>query len=113
VSAGIYAALALHTLGQLISIYNWLRAATTVLTVLSLWGIRRKFPDLVRPFRVPGGRFGLWAVILLPIVMTYVTLRFSDPFAKKYGVVGLALGFVAYAVVWPFRKRAGKVEKSA
>jgi amino acid transporter len=112
VSAGIYAALALHTLGQLISIYNWLRAATTVLTVLSVWGIRRKFPELARPFRIPGGSFGLWSVIILPIVMTFVTLKYSDSFAKKYGVVGLALGLVAYAVVWPFRKRAGTMPKA-
>lgn len=112
VSAGIYAALALHTLGQLISIYNWLRAATTVLTVLSVWGIRRKFPELARPFRIPGGSFGLWSVIILPIVMTFVTLKYSDSFAKKYGVVGLALGLVAYAVVWPFRKRAGTMAKA-
>jgi amino acid transporter len=112
VSAGIYAALALHTLGQLISIYNWLRAATTVLTVLSVWGIRRKFPHLARPFRIPGGSIGLWSVIVLPIVMTFVTLRYSDSFAKKYGVVGLALGLVAYALVWPFRKRAGTISHS-
>ncbi|HEX3322624.1 MAG TPA: APC family permease [Terriglobales bacterium] len=112
VSAGIYAALALHTLGQLISIYNWLRAATTVLTVLSVWGIRRKFPNLARPFRIPGGSIGLWSVIVLPIVMTFVTLRYSDSFAKKYGVVGLALGLVAYALVWPFRKRAGTISHS-
>ena len=60
VSAAIYAALALHTLGQLVSIYIWLRAATTVLTVLAAWGLRKKYPDLPRAFRVPGGNIGLW-----------------------------------------------------
>src|SRR3984885_4453206 len=36
ISAAIYASLALNSLGELISIYVWLRAATTVLTVLSV-----------------------------------------------------------------------------
>ena len=54
ISAAIYASLALHTLGQLISIYNWLRAATTVMTVLAAWGLRHKRPDLPRAFVIPG-----------------------------------------------------------
>ena len=33
ISSAIYASLALNSLGELISIYVWLRAATTVLTV--------------------------------------------------------------------------------
>lgn len=111
VSAAIYAALALHTLGQLVSIYIWLRAATTVLTVLALWGLRKKYPDLPCAFRVPGGDVGLWIVIILPLGMTLVTLRYSDPFAQKYGAVALALGIVVYGALWPFRKRAGTLPR--
>jgi len=99
VSAAIYAALALHTLGQLISIYVWLRAATTVLTVLSGWGMRRKHPELARSFVVPGGQAGLYLAIVLPVLMTYVALRYSDPIAKRWGPVGLLLGLVAYGLV--------------
>src|SRR5438046_5930219 len=58
-SAAIYAALAQNTLGQLISIYAWLRAATTVMTVLSVWRLRSKRPDLRRAFTIPAGRLGL------------------------------------------------------
>jgi amino acid transporter len=99
VSAVIYASLALHTLGQLISIYIWLRAATTVLTVLSAWGMRRKYPDLARPFRIPGGRLGLWLSILLPVAMTYIALRYSDPIAQRWGPVALLLGLVVYGII--------------
>jgi amino acid transporter len=49
ISAAIYASLALHSLGELISIYVWLRAVTTVLTVLSAWGLRRKRPICREP----------------------------------------------------------------
>jgi amino acid transporter len=99
VSALIYAALAFHTLGQLISIYIWLRAAVTVLTVLAAWGMRRKFPDLPRAFRIPGGNVGLWLSILLPVAMTYVALRYSDEVARKWGPVALLVGLLAYGAV--------------
>jgi amino acid transporter len=98
-SSVIYAALAFHTLGQLISIYLWLRCATTVLTLFSAWGIRRKFPDLPRAFRIPGGALGLWAAILVPVSMTYVALRYSDPIAMKWGPVALLAGLLVYGLV--------------
>src|SRR5271154_685627 len=59
ISSAIYASLALNSLGELISIYVWLRAAPTVLTVLSGWGMRRKPPDRPRGFRIPAGNLGL------------------------------------------------------
>jgi amino acid transporter len=114
ISAAIYASLALHTLGQLISVYVWLRAATTVLTVLSAWALRRKRPDLPRAFRIPGGRLGLVYVVALPIVMTCIvmyTLRYSDPISLRWGPWALAAGpvvyFVYFVVKW-FGKRAGQ-----
>jgi amino acid transporter len=92
ISAAIYASLALHTLGQLISVYVWFRAATTVMTVLSAWGLRHKRPDLPRAFRIPAGSFGLVYVIALPTVMTIIALYFRDPVALRWGPWALAVG---------------------
>jgi len=108
ISAAIYAALALHTLGQLISIYNWLRAATTVMTVLAAWGLRRKRPELPRAFRIPGRRLGLTYVVVLPIAMTYIALRYSDPIGLRWGPWALALGPVVYLVTRWFANREAK-----
>src|SRR5258706_10660064 len=108
ISAAIYASLAFHTLGQLISIYIWLRAATTVMTVLSAWGLRRKRPDLPRAFRVPAGRLWLIYVIALPTIMTVIALYFSDPIAKRWGPWALVAGPVVYVIVNLFAKRAAK-----
>jgi amino acid transporter len=104
ISAAIYASLALHTLGQLISIYVWCRAATTVMTVLSAWGLRRKRPDLPRAFRIPAGGLGLVYVIALPTVMTVIALYFSDPVALRWGPWALAVGPIVYGVVKLFAK---------
>ena len=106
ISAAIYASLALHSLGELISIYAFLRGATTVLTVLSTWGLRRKRPDLPRTFRVPGGNLGLAYVIVTPLVMTVVALYNSEPIAKRWGPWALAAGPVVYVVVKWFARRA-------
>ena len=106
ISAAIYASLALHSIGELISIYGWLRGATTALTVLSAWGLRRKRPDLPRAFRIPGGNLGLIYVIVLPMAMTCVALGNSPKIAKLWGPCALAAGPVVYFVVKWFAKRA-------
>ena len=108
ISAAIYASLALHSLGELISIYAWLRGATTVLTVLSVWKLRSKRPDLPRAFRVPGGNLGLVYVIAMPLVMTCVALRYSATIAMRWGPCALAAGPVVYFVVKWFARRAGQ-----
>jgi amino acid transporter len=108
ISAAIYASLALRSLGELISIYAFLRGATTVLTVLSAWGLRRKRPDLPRAFRIPGGNLGLIYVIATPFAMTCVALFNSDPIAKRWGWAALAAGPACYFVVKWFAKRAAQ-----
>ncbi len=95
-SAVIYAALAWQSLAQLISVYIWLRSATTVLTVLSGWKLRRTRPDLPRSFTVPGGRLGLLYVVGAPVVMALVALLGSDRFGMIGGVIGIAVGSVVY-----------------
>jgi amino acid transporter len=106
ISAVIYASLALHSLGELISIYAFLRGASTVLTVISAWKLRRTHPDLPRAFRIPWGNFGLVYVIAMPVAMTGIALFNSEPIAKRWGPWALAAGPVVYFVVKWFAKRA-------
>jgi amino acid transporter len=99
VSASIYALLAWQSLGQLISVYIWLRSATTVLTVLSAWQLRRTRPEMARAFVIPGGRLGLIYVVAAPVVMSLVALLGSDRYAAIGGAIALVLGPVVYEVV--------------
>lgn len=105
-SAVIYALLAWQSLGQLISVYIWLRSATTVLTVLSGWKLRSTRPELQRSFRVPGGRAGLAYVVGAPVVMALVALLGSDRFSTIGGVIGLVVGPAVYAIGIRFRRHS-------
>jgi amino acid transporter len=99
VSGAIYAVLAIHSLTQLIIIYSWLRVATTVMTVLAAWQLRRKRPDLPRSFLIPGGSLGLLAAVAAVIVMSAVALLGSDKYGLRWGPVALAVGPLVYLVI--------------
>jgi len=99
VSATIYALLAWQSLGQIISVYIWLRSATTVLTVLSAWKLRRTRPEMPRAFVIPGGDSGLLYVVGAPVVMALVALLGSDRFALIGGAVAIVVGPVVYMVL--------------
>jgi amino acid transporter len=108
-SGVIYGLLAVHSLTQLITIYNWLRVATTVLTVGAAWQLRRKRPDLPRSFVVPGGRLGLIGAVVAVVVMSVVALGGSllgnthngrvDLYGLLWGPVALAAGPVVYLLL--------------
>jgi amino acid transporter len=104
VSGLIYALLAVHSLTQLITVYNWLRVATTILTVLAAWQLRRKMPELPRSFVVPGGSVGLISAVLAVIAMSAVALRFSDAYGKRWGPVALVAGPIIYLALHLFRR---------
>jgi amino acid transporter len=112
-SCAVYGLLAFETLTQLITVYMWLRIATTVLTVLAVWRLRRISPAVPRPFRIPWGSAGLAYVVGAPLVMAGVALLGSDRFALRWGPVAILLGPIAYLLVRRMRARhAGELAGS-
>ncbi len=103
-SSAIYALLAWKSLTELISVYVWLRIATSLLTVLSAWQLRKKRPDLQRVVRIPWGRKGLAYAVIAPVLMSGVALIASDKFSLLWGPVALLLG----PLVYPFFRRNRK-----
>jgi amino acid transporter len=99
VSAVIYGLLAWRSLVDLISVYIWLRSATTVLTVLSARKLRRTQPELKRSFTIPGGRMGLLYVVCAPMVMALVALLGSDRFGMIGGAIAIMVGPAIYGIV--------------
>ena len=108
-SAAVYCLVAWHSLSQLISVYIWLRIATTILTVLSAWQFRRKRPEMQRAFRIPWGNTGLAYAVIAPLLMSAIAMIVpvfshepADKFAVKWGPVALLLGPIAYLI---FRRK--------
>jgi amino acid transporter len=109
ISAAVYCLVAWHSLSQLISVYIWLRIATTILTVLSAWQFRRKRPEMQRAFRIPWGNTGLAYAVIAPLLMSAIAMIVpvfsqepADRFAVKWGPVALFLGPIAYLL---FRRK--------
>jgi amino acid transporter len=117
-SSVIYALLAWqHSLSQLISIYIWLRIATSILTVLSAWQLRRTRPELPRAFRIPWGSLGLAYAVVAPLLVSAIAIvvpAFSnapaDRFALRWGPVALLIGPLAYLLLR--RKKADQLIQS-
>jgi amino acid transporter len=99
VSLVVYCLLARFNVTALVSIYIWARIATSLLTLLAVWGLRRKMPGAARQFRVPGGSFGLLCAILFPAILCGVKIYYSEPFVWLWAPGLLATGPVAYLVL--------------
>jgi amino acid transporter len=110
-SSVVFGLLAFHTLAELITVYMWLRIATTILTVLSAWRLRQTSPDLARPFRIPWGRAGLFYVVVAPLIMSAVALLGSDRFALRWGPVAILLGPLVY--LFAGKRRPSKAASGA
>ncbi|MFF4764644.1 APC family permease [Streptomyces sp. NPDC001292] len=64
-----------------------------VITFPSLVVLRRKYPDALRPYSVPGGRFGVWAVTVLAtglVAFTVVVLLWPGFGVGWFGTAGSA-----------------------
>lgn len=103
-SAFIYAALAWHTLAQLIIVYSWLRVATTWMTVIAGWRMRKAAPNMKRPFVIPWGTAGVIYCVTAPLIIGSIALSASEmPLA---GLASLALGPLVYLIVRRFARPA-------
>jgi amino acid transporter len=103
VSGLLYAVLSVRNLTELITVYAWLRVATSIMTVLSAWRLRRRQPAMERPFVIPGGKFGLFYAAAAPLLMGTVAVAGSilsaGHFVRVWGPVGILLGPLAYVVL--------------
>lgn len=99
ISTVVYCILAGTNVVQLVSIYIWTRIATSMLTLLAAWKVRRKLPDASRRFRIPGGRVGMIAAILFPAILCAVKIYYSEPYVFRYSPLLLATGPVAWLLL--------------
>lgn len=95
----ICGALASLPIAKIIPIYIWLRATTSMLTLLSVWKLRQITGDAPNAYRIPGGKLGLALVIGIPGLLFAWMLINSDPFTMKWAPVYMAMGPIAYVIL--------------
>ena len=83
-----------------------------MLEFVALIVMRRRYPQLERPFKVPGGAAMPYLILILPAAVislaVYFTVLESGFLAGiGYALVGLATGVVAYFVCRPLKRRSG------
>lgn len=91
---GIYAILAFQSFESLVELNVTLYGAALMLEIGSLLLLRRKEPDLPRPFRVPGGWPALWLVLLCPAA---VILTLAGASVAQHGLAEQRLDLVLLA----------------
>jgi amino acid transporter len=83
-----------------------------MLEFVTLIVMRRRYPELVRPFKVPGGALVPYVILALPAtviaIAVYFTVLESGLVAGVgYAIVGLLTGVIAYVVLRPAKRRSG------
>ena len=85
-----------------------LNLAALLMQFVALLVLRRRFPEMRRPYRVPGGRVGSWLLLVGPtafaVWLTWSTVD-EEPAAFWIGLVTLAVGVLAYPVTRRWVKR--------
>jgi hypothetical protein len=84
--------------------------ATSIQTVLSFWELRRKYPNAARSFRVAGGAVGAMLIVLAPTVLFAWAMIYSDVATRKWGLVNLASGPIAYLWILYRRGRRARTQ---
>ena len=103
VSTVVYCLLASARVVDLVNIYIWTRIATSMLTLLAAWRLRRTMPDAPRRFRIPGGALGLAYVIIFPALLCGLKIYRSEDYVFRWAPWLLAAGPVAYPILrWGF-----------
>jgi len=102
---------------RLVTLDVLLWGSSLVLEFLALYILRRKEPDLSRPFRVPGGKAGAALIGVLPTALLILAgfqaehEQIAGMSVWRFGSLVIAAGVVAYYVCARFGEHGGRSER--
>jgi amino acid transporter len=111
-----FAAVALITFSfqELIELDMFLYALALVLEFAAFCWLRYKEPQLHRPYRVPGGRFGVIALSAPPVALCLFSMSLAETATKLVGLGGVVLGLMIFFLQAFFlRKNTEQVKEVA
>jgi len=94
-----YSVCALWGFKELIVVNMWLYSTALILELLAFVALRRRAPDLPRPWRIGGGQVGMWAAAGLPIAVSLLAMATAGWINAIVGALAALTGPVAY-LVW-------------
>lgn len=106
VSAVFYSFFSLQTFGDLAEVDVAVYSAGLILEFVALVVLRYREPDLTRPYRIPGGWFGVGLVVLLPAII--LGLAITDQFHSESAGLTMKFTLIALAsgpLMWMLRRR--------
>ena len=106
-SAALYAAFAVFSFKELIVLNVWLYSLTLLVELAAFVRLRVSEPALPRPWRVPGGLAGAWAVAAPPAAFALLAMATAGWRNTLAGVVAALTGPAAWALARCARPPAG------
>jgi amino acid transporter len=97
-SAAFYAAFAAFSFKELIVLNVWLYSLSLVVELAAFVQLRRAHPAMTRPWRVPGGRPGMVAVVVPPAACALLAVATAGWGNTLAGVAAALTGPAVYAV---------------
>lgn len=112
VAAVICSLVTLLPFEQLAALSVLVGGCVIMLEFITLIVMRRRYPDMERPFKVPGGPLVPYLILLLPATVISIAVWFTvqeSGFVAGvgYALAGLLSGVIAYAVLLPSKRRSG------
>ena len=108
VSAVAYAACAGLEFKQLIVLNVWLYSLALLVELAAFLALRARAPELARPWRVPGGLLGAWAMAVAPALFALAAMATADWTNTLAG----ALAALSGPLVWGVARWAGVARRA-
>ena len=116
VSSAIYSVFILGPFQSLVVVDVIVYSAALVLEFAALVLLRKKEPDMERPYRIPGGWLGIALVVIFPVAIVVFSIYNQIMCAGFFTTVGLSALFLAtgpilYPIAKYFKKRRGETDE--
>ena len=98
-SAAVYTALAAFEFRDLVVLTMWLYSLSLIVELAAFVRLRVSEPDLVRPWRVPGGTVGATLAAAVPSALAALAMATAGWTNTLAGIIAAATGPLAYAVL--------------
>jgi amino acid transporter len=107
-SSVCYSAFAVFSFKELIVLNIWLYSIALMLELAAFVALRYWEPHLPRPWRVGGGRLGMWLVAGLPVALSLLAMATAGWENTVAGVIAALTGPLVY---WLVARRASTVRR--